>query len=97
MPLASGIITFFRSEGSPDRGYYVPLRRDLRALPDPLLGDLRVQGRGASRALPALGILERPPSPEDAARHGGVLRLGLRNGPFWFLLGVLVYRPRGRN
>jgi len=92
MPLASGIITFFRSEGSPDRGYYVLFAVTL-GLYLTLFWEtfaFKVEERHAPfRLWESLSDHLRPQMRPVMVAY---FVWGLRNGPFWFLLGVLVYR-----
>jgi YQGE family putative transporter len=96
MPLSSGIITFFRSAGSPDRGYYILFAVTLGLYLSLFFETFafRVENRHAPfKIWEAL---------RDHCRRGmrpvllAYFIWGLRNGLFWFLMGVLIYRASNK-
>lgn len=96
MPLASGIITLFRTEGSADRGYYVLFAMTL-ALYLALFAETFAFRFEDFRAPFRIWDAWRDHwTPSMRPVMVAYFVWGLRNGPFWFLMAVLVYRASHR-
>ena len=92
MPLASGLITLFRTGDSPERGYYVLFAVTLGLYLSLFLETFALKVENSREPFQLWAALKDHFRPGMRPVMGAYFIWGLRNGLFWFLVGVLIYR-----
>lgn len=96
MPLSSVLITFFRTEESPDRGYYVLFAVTLVFYLALFYETFAFKVKERREPFLLLESLRDHFTPKMRPVMAAYFIWGLRNGIFWFLMGVLVYRASNK-
>jgi len=95
-PLSSVIITFFRTEGSPDRGYYILFAVTLGFYLALFYETFAFKVKERRAPFLLFESLRDHFTPKMRPVMVAYFIWGLRNGIFWFLMGVLVYKASHR-
>jgi YQGE family putative transporter len=90
--LASRIIALFRAPAHPDRGYQILFAISLALYLALFFESFAFGGRAVRRSYAWWAALREHMKPRMRPVMGAYLLWGLRNGLFWFILGVLIYR-----